>query len=131
MLSFVLPKRCICLLDLFLSDTWGYLLHPKKISATDFEALVEKMTARITIWYAKKLSYTARIQLVDSVMISITSFWCQLFILPKAIIKEVKNICRAYLWHADYQNTSLSNVNWSHIYKPKKDRGLGVRNLEL
>ena len=29
MLSFVLPKSCICLLDLYLSDTWGFLLRPK------------------------------------------------------------------------------------------------------
>ena len=55
------------------------------------------MTYKIRNWHAKYLSYAVRLQLVNVVLMSIFSYWCQMFILPKKVVKEINNVCRAYL----------------------------------
>lgn len=65
------------------------------------------------------------------VLMSITTYWCQIFILPKMMIKKVNVVCRAYLWNVDHCNsTKLGLVNQEHICRPKKEGGLDIRNLK-
>ena len=59
------------------------------------------------------------------------SSWCQMFILPKKVLKEINNVCRAYLWHGDASTTTPGNVRWTHVCTQKKSGGIGVRNLEI
>lgn len=60
----------------------GVPLSSKRISGADCDLLVDEMTNRIRTWQAKFLSYGARLQLVNSVLMSISSYWCQIFIIP-------------------------------------------------
>ena len=53
-----------------------------------------------------------------------------MFILPKKILKEVNNVCRAYLWHGDASTVTPGNVSWDKVCFPKNSSGLGIRNLE-
>ena len=62
---------------------------------------------------------------------SISSYWCQMFILPKKVLKEINSVCRAYLCHGDAKNTSPVNVGWPNVCTPKKSGDLGIRNLEV
>ena len=67
------------------------------------------MTSKIWGFQGKELSYAARHQLVNSVLMSITTYWCQIFVLPKKVIKDVIAVCRAFLWHYDViQNLVMS-----------------------
>ena len=95
------------------------------------QLLVDKMTARIRTWYSKNLSYAGRLQLVNSVLMGISTYWCMIFILPKCIIKKVNDLCRSYLWNADMSNPSPGNVSWKTVCSGKKEGCLGIRNLEM
>lgn len=53
----------------------GVPICAKKISNVQCEALVEKMTTRIRVWGSKNLSYMARVLLVNSVLLSLHSYW--------------------------------------------------------
>ena len=108
----------------------GIPLTAKKISVGDCDMLVDKMTAMIRLWYSKNLSYAGRLQLVSSILMRISSYWCQLFILPKAVINKVNSICRSFLWFADHSNPNPGNINWNQLCKPKKEVRLGPRHLE-
>ena len=104
--------------------------HPQRLSNNDYDILVDKMTSRIRVWYTKSLSYAARLQLVNSVLMSISTYWCMIFLLPKCMNAK-DAICRAFLWHADANNTNPGNVNLQKLCLGKKERGLGIRNLEV
>ena len=88
------------------------------------------MTTRLRLWYCKHLSYVARLKLITSVLMEITAYWCQLFILPWVIIRKANTICRAYLWHGDINDSSKGNIAWNKICQSKKSGGLGIRNLD-
>ena len=52
----------------------GVLLTSKRLSNNDCDILVDKMTSRIKAWYKNRLSYAARLQLVNSVLMSISMY---------------------------------------------------------
>lgn len=58
--------------------------------------IIEKITTRIRLWSSRNLSYAARTQLINSVLISLHRYWTHVFILPKSVLKEETHICRAF-----------------------------------
>lgn len=46
----------------------------------------------------KKLSYTGRTQLVQTVLFGVQAYWAQLLLLPAQVLKTIDAFCRSYLW---------------------------------
>ncbi|XP_062119366.1 uncharacterized protein LOC133833125 [Humulus lupulus] len=71
----------------------GIPICSKKISATECTSILEKMTGRIRLWSTRNLSYMGRVTLINSVLISIHSYWAQIMILPKKFLRDVEALC--------------------------------------
>ncbi|PKI53937.1 hypothetical protein CRG98_025639 [Punica granatum] len=76
----------------------GFPLVSGKFSSKNCEALTERIVKRIKSCSVKHLSYASRVQLINSVLFSMANYWCCHFILPKKVIKLVKQKCRSFLW---------------------------------
>ncbi|XP_048493622.1 uncharacterized protein LOC125494100 [Beta vulgaris subsp. vulgaris] len=109
----------------------GVPISTSKLKAKDCQALVEKMVIRIRVWGTRHLSFAARCQLVNSVLMSIHTYWGQLFIIPKSILKEVNSICRCFLWSGTHNDTKPGAVAWEKVCRNKKDGGLGFRDTAI
>ncbi|XP_062112554.1 uncharacterized protein LOC133823726 [Humulus lupulus] len=107
----------------------GIPVCSKKISAAECNGILEKMVAQIKVWSSRNLSYMGRVTLINFVLITIHSYWTQIMILPKKLLKGVEAICRAFLWKglADINGPGL--VAWQHVCFPKKAGGLGFRKV--
>jgi hypothetical protein len=57
-------------------------------------------------------------------------FWAQVFILPKKIIRLVEQKLNRFLW-CGQDCKAKAKVTWEKICVPKKERGLGLRRLEV
>jgi len=53
-----------------------------------------------------------------------------IFILPKGVIKDLKRLCRNYSWGEDEVYKKVPYVSWEETCKPKKNGGLGIRNMK-
>ncbi|XP_070055311.1 uncharacterized protein [Nicotiana tomentosiformis] len=89
------------------------------------------MTAKITSWTAKTLSYIGRVQIVQSILFGIQAFWAQLFILPTKVIKIVEGICRSYIWSGANEITKKALLAWDRVCLPKAGGGLNITNFKL
>ncbi|CAI8586300.1 unnamed protein product [Vicia faba] len=78
----------------------GMPIKSKKISAQDFQNLVEKMTGKIRSWSTRALSFAGRDILVNFVLMTFHAYWSQITVLRKHVFKDINSICRAYLWTA-------------------------------
>ncbi|XP_062075816.1 uncharacterized protein LOC133779936 [Humulus lupulus] len=87
------------------------------------------MVARIKVWSTRKLSYMGRATLINFVLITIYSYWAQIMILPKRLLRDVEAICRAFLWKGLAGSNSPGLVAWHHVCSPKKAGGLGFRKV--
>ncbi|XP_062102958.1 uncharacterized protein LOC133813947 [Humulus lupulus] len=107
----------------------GVPICAKKISSKEYSVLLEKMTGCIRRWSTRNLSFAGRTTLINSVLISIHSYWSQLFLIPKRILKDINAICRAFLWHGTSIISSPGGIAWEKICRSKKARGLGFQNI--
>ncbi|KAL0445489.1 UNVERIFIED_CONTAM: hypothetical protein Slati_1676800 [Sesamum latifolium] len=74
------------------------------------------------------LRYLGRVQLIQSVLMALNTYWAMAFILPKGVIREVEKRLRTFLWKA-YSGGGYAKVAWSHVCRPKEEGGLGIRNV--
>ncbi|XP_056863946.1 uncharacterized protein LOC130511120 [Raphanus sativus] len=107
----------------------GLPLLTKRMNAQDYSLLISRIKARISSWTARHLTFAGRLQLVGSVIYSITNFWMSAYRLPNGCIQEINSICAAFLWSGPVLSTHKAKIAWSEVCKPKDEGGLGLRNL--
>lgn len=108
----------------------GLPLLTKRMTVADYTPLLEKIKARISSWTNRFLSFAGRLQLLKSVIASLTNFWIMAFRLPKGCIKEIERICSAFLWSGPELKAKKAKVCWENVCLPKKEGGLGLKRLD-
>ncbi|CAN1193130.1 LINE-1 retrotransposable element ORF2 protein [Linum perenne] len=107
----------------------GIPLISGKLKSEDCKILVDKITARVSSWKAKSSSYAGKLQLVNSVINAMCSYWLNIFLLPKNVIKNVEQICSRFLWGTNDKGHSKAKVYWGSVTLPHREGGLGIRDL--
>jgi hypothetical protein len=102
-----------------------------KLSAADCKVLLDKIAGRINSWSSRKLSFAGRLQLLSSILYSIQVYWSSIFILPKRILKDINQKFSRFLWNVNYGNAAKAKVSWTDICFPKKEGGLGLKDVEI
>lgn len=70
-------------------------------------------------------SYAAKVHIINSLLLSMLTYWSFMFVLPQKTIKLIKKHCRRFLW-GDGERKFFSLVAWSSVCKPKKQGGLNI-----
>ncbi|XP_074301479.1 uncharacterized protein LOC141632875 [Silene latifolia] len=95
----------------------------------DQNRLVDNVVGKIRALGSRKLSYAGRAVLIQSVLSTLHCYWARIFILPKTVIDAIEKICRQYLWYGKDPKEHPALVSWEKICRPKKQGGLGFRDL--
>ena len=106
----------------------GVPLISSKLTKGNCADLIKKIGARILSWNSKFLSYAGRVQLIQTVLYGIQTYWASMFILPKCVLKEIDALMRKFLWTCGIESSYGSKIAWDNVCKNKKDRGLGFKN---
>ena len=107
----------------------GLPLTTKTMTKADYEPLIDQIRTRMVYWSSRCLSYAGRLQLVKTVIGSITNFWCSVFRLPKTCLNTIEGMCAAFLWSGSPNTHTKAKVAWEDICQPKDEGGLGIRRL--
>ncbi|KAG7579708.1 Reverse transcriptase domain [Arabidopsis thaliana x Arabidopsis arenosa] len=107
----------------------GLPLLTRSMTRADYLPLLERIRTRITSWTGRFLSFAGRLQLIKSVLSSLTNFWLSAFRLPSKCIKEIESMFSAFLWSGPDLKPKKAKVAWRDICKPIKEGGLGLRLL--
>ncbi|KAL1189642.1 putative ribonuclease H protein [Cardamine amara subsp. amara] len=68
----------------------------------------------------KCLSFAGRLQLIKSVITSISNFPCSVFRLPSRCLDTIESLC---------SDSHKAKVSWEDLCFPKEEGGLGLRRL--
>ncbi|KAJ8419394.1 hypothetical protein Cgig2_013291 [Carnegiea gigantea] len=80
-----------------------------------------------TNWSTRSLLYAGRLALVNTVVIGVYKFWTSIFMLPKKVTQHITKLCGDYIWGATEERRRQA----LEMCVPKKNGGLGVKNLEV
>jgi len=117
------------------SMPFTYLGLPMGTTKPKFEDLtpmmdrVERRLSACSTW----LSYSGRLQMVNSAITPITTYVMCTIKLPKGVIDNIDRARKQCLWRGnDAERKKGGNlVAWEIVMKPKEKGGLGVLNLRL
>lgn len=108
----------------------GLPLMTQSMKKQDYLPLVERVRSRICSWTCRFLSYAGRLQLINSELLSIVNFWSNVFRLLSSCVKEVEQMCAAFLWTGPVLKSSNAKIAWREVCWLKSEGGLGVRYLK-
>ncbi|KAF3514312.1 hypothetical protein F2Q69_00009962 [Brassica cretica] len=109
----------------------GLPLMHRKLRISEYRPLLVKISGQFTAWSCKKLSYAGHAQLINSVIYGTINFWTSAFILPKGCLQQIQSLCSRFLWTGNITDRGVAKIAWSTICLPKREGGLGFRNLEI
>ncbi|KAA3484641.1 Retrovirus-related Pol polyprotein LINE-1 [Gossypium australe] len=73
------------------------LLHDQVTKST-LNLVVEKVRGKLHNWEARKLSFTGRVTLAQSVILTIPSYFMQSLLILKRVCDEIEKIVRQFIW---------------------------------
>ncbi|XP_048630102.1 uncharacterized protein LOC125602576 [Brassica napus] len=91
----------------------GLPLLTKKMTVADYLSLMEKVRTRMCDWNGRFLSYVGRLQLIKSVIMSLTNFSLSAFRLPRQCLSGIEKLCAGFLWSGPGLNMKKSKVGWA------------------
>ncbi|XP_071704100.1 uncharacterized protein [Rutidosis leptorrhynchoides] len=108
----------------------GVPLVSSRLFYRDCKILVERVKKKVEDWKNKFLSFAGRVQLIIYVLTTMHVYWSSVFILPDAIIKDIKKILREFLWCQGEMKRGKAKVKWDDLCLPKDEGGLGIKRLK-
>ncbi|KAL2247880.1 UNVERIFIED_CONTAM: hypothetical protein Sindi_2640300 [Sesamum indicum] len=103
-------------------------LLSSRLTVVDCSPLLLKIDKRIAGWEGMALSYAGRVQIIKSVLLSLSLYWASAFILPKIVINEIEKRLRTFLWKGT-TNSGYAKVAWKDLCRPKDEGGLGFKDI--
>ncbi|KAL2226375.1 UNVERIFIED_CONTAM: hypothetical protein Sindi_1996200 [Sesamum indicum] len=108
----------------------GLPLLSSRLTVTDCNPLLLKIDKRIAGWEGMALSYAGRVQIIKSVLLSLSLYWSSAFIRPKKVTNEIEKILRTFLWKGT-TNSGYAKIAWKDLCQPKDEGGLGFNDIAI
>ncbi|KAJ0442317.1 putative RNA-directed DNA polymerase [Helianthus annuus] len=107
----------------------GVPLIASRLLKSDCKVLVDRISKRLLDWKTKFLSFAGRLQLINSVLAAMYSYWAAVFCLPVSIIKSIERIMKDFLWQHGSTGSKVAKVAWKDVCLPKCEGGLSIRKV--
>ncbi|CAA7047375.1 unnamed protein product [Microthlaspi erraticum] len=95
-----------------------------------FQYIVEKVKERTQGWHKRFLSTGGKEVLLKSVAIALPVYSMNVFKLPVGICEEINSILAKFWWHTSEEGKGMHWFNWKRLCLPKKEGGIGFRDIE-
>src|ERR1044072_6535432 len=83
----------------------------------------------LTPWKRKNLSFSGRLCLLNSVLSSIPRFYLSSFKSHISVANKISSLQQRFLLEGSDEVRKISWVKWEDVCRPKKEGGMGVRDV--
>lgn len=95
-----------------------------------FASIVDQINQKAASWSTKQLSSAGKMTMLQSVLSPIPSHSMMCFKLSKSLTKRIQSSLTRFWWDTEPGKKKMCWISWEQIAKPKKDGGLGFRDVE-
>ena len=107
----------------------GVPLVSARLRMRDCSKLVDIIAHRLTHWTSRLLSYAGRLQLINSTLFSVQTYWSSMFILPIGLYRKIEKMTANFLWTGSANKVHRLKVPWEKVTLPRNEGGLGIKKL--
>ncbi|XP_024004139.1 uncharacterized protein LOC112081594 [Eutrema salsugineum] len=93
-------------------------------------SLTEKLSLRVNGWRSKFLSQAGKEVMLKAVAMAMPTFTMSCFRIPKTVCAEMISIMARFWWQKNEETRGIHWAAWPKISIPKKEGGLGFRDIE-
>jgi len=109
----------------------GLPMGTTKPRLEDLTPMMDRVESRLSVC-STWLSYSGRLEMINSAITPITTYAMCTIKLPKGVIDNIDRTRKQCLWRGnDTEKKGGNLVAWPTVMKPKEKGGLGVINLRL
>ncbi|KAL2224536.1 UNVERIFIED_CONTAM: hypothetical protein Sindi_3021300 [Sesamum indicum] len=108
----------------------GLPLLSSRLTIADSHPLLLKIDKRIAGWEGMAISYAGRVQIIKSILMSLSLYWASAFILPKKVTNVIEKRLRTFLWKGT-TTTGYAKVAWKDLCRPTDEGGLGFKDIPI
>lgn len=120
-----------CMVGTFPFTYLGLPMGLTKPQVKDYAPLICRIERRLFA-SSQFLSYASRLQLVNSIISSLPTYYMCSLKLPVIVIEIIDKHRKNCLWRgSDYRRKGYNLATWELVQKPKNKGGLGIINLSL
>ncbi|KAL0355214.1 UNVERIFIED_CONTAM: hypothetical protein Sradi_3968300 [Sesamum radiatum] len=94
-----------------------------------FENLIDEIRAKVIGWEHCLLLYGGRLQLIRSVLSSMSIYLFQVLNPRISTIQKLEQLFAKFFWGSNSQKRKIHWTKWHNICFPTDEGGLGIRNL--
>lgn len=95
-----------------------------------FEYIITKIKERTEGWTHKYLSPAGKEILIKSIAMALPVYSMNCFLLPVTICDEIIKVISSFWWGQDHGKRKISWVAWKRMSIPKREGGLGFKDLQ-
>lgn len=106
----------------------GLPLVTGKLKRAQCLPLLEKIRGKLNLWYNKFLSFSGRLQLINSVLRGIQVYWTASFLIPITVHRSIDKIIARFLWGGMDEIRKIHKVAWDVCCLPREEGGLAILN---
>lgn len=107
----------------------GLPLMHRKLSISEYDCLLQKLSNLFRSWAVKMLSYAGRLQCISSVVNGTVNFWMSTFLLPKGCFKKINSQCSRYFGLAILRQSHQQRLR-GHKSAYQNRKGVGTQKLQ-
>lgn len=110
-----------------------YLGLPEEFSGSKvaiLNYLKDRLNQKVLGWQTKFLSSGGKETLLKAVAIALPSYTMACFRLPKTFFEAMSSIMADFWWRNKKESKEIHWKVWQHMCKPKKEGGLGFKDIE-
>ncbi|XP_074313550.1 uncharacterized protein LOC141648729 [Silene latifolia] len=107
----------------------GLPLYDSKLSMPMYNALLCKVQQAVNHWTNHLLSYAGRLQLLNSILLGLENYWCNILSFPKALMKLIDKFCRNYLWQSNVDKQKICMKSWKKCCCPWNEGGFNINEV--
>ncbi|KAL4301685.1 hypothetical protein GQ457_10G014800 [Hibiscus cannabinus] len=107
----------------------GIPLVTRKLTESDCRMFYNKVREKIRQCSSRNLSFAGRLQLIKSVLMSITNYWCMQLVIPSGILRKIEQLCARFFWKGADTPATGAKVQWQQVCCLKAEGGLGLKDF--
>ncbi|GKE03904.1 hypothetical protein Tco_1395922, partial [Tanacetum coccineum] len=107
----------------------GVLVGGNMSRCYNWEAIVKKISSKLSLWKARLLFVGGRISLIKSVLGNLPTYFMSLYLMPASIRSKLESLRNNFFNGSELGERKMVWVSWKTCLASKESGGLGIRSI--